>query len=198
MFSKHYTSDMDLLDGDFSLAESHMYYFYSTIAAMEKYIASFKDESNAAVREDDISAQIITDFIRDMDDDFNTAAALSNLHGIFKYVNNAMQTAKKGNRVNTANTLINILKNLHEVFGVIGMFDQNPEEFVSEMKMKYLRVLEIDEAFIESKIAERAEAKKEKKFEVADAIRADLDSKGIILMDAVDGTKWDVKALFNS
>ena len=198
MFSKHYTSDMDLLDGDFTLAESHMYYFYSTIAAMEKYIASFKDDSNSAVREDDISAKVISDFVHDMDDDFNTAAALSNLHGIFKYVNNVMKTAKKGNRVNTANTLINILKNLREVFGVIGMFGQNPEEFVSEMKMKYLRGLEIDEAFIESKISERAEAKKNKNFDLADAIRAELDSKGIILMDTVDGTKWDIKALFNS
>lgn len=198
MFSKHYTSDMDLLDGDFALAESHMYYFYSTIAAMEKYIASFKDDSNTAIREDDISAKVISDFIRDMDDDFNTAAALSNLHGIFKYVNNVMKTAKKGNRVNTANTLINILKNLREVFGVIGMFGQNPEEFVSEMKMKYLRGLEIDEAFIEGKISERAEAKKNKNFDLADAIRAELDSKGIILMDTVDGTKWDIKALFNS
>lgn len=198
MFSKHYTSDMDLLDGDFSLAESHMYYFYSTIAAMERYIVSFKDDSITAIREDDISDKVISDFIQDMDDDFNTAAALSNLHGIFKYANNVMKTAKKDNRVNTANTLINILKNLREVFGVIGMFSQNPEEFVSEMKMKYLRGLEIDEAFIEGKIGERAEAKRNKDFDLADAIRAELDSKGIILMDTVDGTKWDIKALFNS
>ncbi len=45
ILSKHYASDMDLLDGDFSLAESHMYYFYSTLMAMERYINSFKKES---------------------------------------------------------------------------------------------------------------------------------------------------------
>lgn len=198
MLSKHYTSDIDLVDEEFNLAESHMYYFYSTIAAMEKYIATFRDNSSTATREDDISSKIIPDFINSMDDDFNSAAALSNLHGIFKYANNIMKTAKKGNRVNTANTLVKILDSLHEAYGVIGMFGQNPEEFISEMKMKYLRGLEIDEAIIESKISERTEAKKSKNFELADAIRAELDSKGIILMDTVDGTKWDIKALFSS
>ena len=197
MLSKHYTSDIDLVDEEFNLAESHMYYFYSTIAAMEKYIATFRDNSSTATREDDISSKIIPDFINSMDDDFNSAAALSNLHGIFKYANNIMKTAKKGNRVNTEITLVKILDSLHEAYGVIGMLGQNPEEFISEMKMKYLRGLEIDEAIIESKISERTEAKKSKNFELADAIRAELDSKGIILMDTVDGTKWDIKALFS-
>lgn len=196
ILSKHYRTDMDLVDSDFSLAESHMYYFYTTIADMERYIASFKDDSITALREDDISEGIISDFIEEMNDDFNTAAALSNLHGIFKYVNNVMKTAKKGNRVNTANTLINILKNLREVFGVLGMFGQNPEEFLSEMKMKYLRILKLDESFIEGKINERTAAKKNKEFELADGIRADLDSKGILLMDTVDGTKWNIKNLY--
>lgn len=198
ILSKHYASDMDLLDGDFSLAESHMYYFYSTLVAMERYINSFKDESVVAGRDDDISEKIITDFIDDMDDDFNTAAALSRLHGIFKYANNAMKTAKKANKANTANTLINIIKNLREVYGVIGLFGQKPENFVSEMKLKYLNGLKIDETFIESKIKERAEAKKNKNFALADAIRTELDDGGIILMDTIEGTKWDIKVLFNS
>ena len=198
MFSKHYTSDIDLLDKDFSLAESHMYYFYSTIEAMKKYINDFRNDSVTESREDDISEKIISDFIEDMDDDFNSAAAISNLYAIFKYVNNVMKTAKKDNRKNTANTLNNILKSIHEVYGIIGLFAQKPEEFILEMKNKYIKELEIDEAYIEEKIIERAEAKKNKNFEVADAIRTQLDEKGIILMDTIEGTKWDIKALFNS
>ena len=41
------------------------------------------------------------------------------------------------------------------------------------------------------------EAKKVKDFETADAIRNELDNKGIILNDTVNGTTWNVKALFN-
>lgn len=198
MFSKHYTSDIDLLDGDFSLAENHMYYFYNTIDAMERYVKTFKDEANSSLREDDISAQIVSDFVKEMDDDFNTAAAISNLHGVFKYVNNVMKTAKKGNRAITANTIAKILESLHEAFGVIGLFEQNPGEFMTQMKAKYLSGLKIEESFIESKINERAEAKKNKEFEIADAIRNELDEKGIILMDSIEGTNWNVKALFNT
>ena len=198
IFSKHYTSDIDLLDGDFNLAENHMYYFYSTIAAMKKYIEIYKDDSITTLREDDISEKIISDFISDMDDDFNTAAAISNLYGIFKYANNIIKTATKGERIYTANTLSKILDSIHEVYGVIGMFNQNPDDFIIEMKSKYLDNLEIDKSTIEEKIKERAGAKKDKNFEMADKIRAELDSKGIILMDTVEGTKWDVKALFNT
>ncbi len=196
MLSKHYTSDIDLIDEEFNLAESHMYYFYSTIIAMQEYINIHKNDSCAEIRDDDISQKIISDFITSMDDDFNAALAISKLHSIFKYVNNAIKTAKKNEREKTANTFSKILESIHEVYGVLGMFKQKPEDFVVEMKTKYLNKLEIDENVINNKINERAEAKKNKNFEISDAIRNDLDKKGIILMDTPEGTKWDIKALF--
>ncbi len=45
-------------------------------------------------------------------------------------------------------------------------------------------------AFVESKIAERAQAKKDKDFAKADAIRAELLEKGIVLKDTREGTHW--------
>ena len=198
MFSKHYTSDIDLLDNDFVLAENHMYYFYSTISSMNKYIETYKNKDVDDSRDDDIQDKIIPNFVEAMDDDFNTAAALSYLHGIFKYANNIMKIAKKEEKSKTANTLSKILQNIHEAYGILGLFEQNPDEFTNKMKEKYIQKLNIDKNFIENKINERAEAKKEKNFELADKIRAELDQKGIILMDTIEGTKWDVKALFNA
>lgn len=199
MFSKHYTSDIDLLDGDFNLSEKHLYYFYSTMKDMLKYVQDFQNPAIDSLREDDISENIISYFIENMDDDFNTAAAIANLHSIFKYANNIiMKTSKKEERAITANTINKILKNLHEVYGVIGLLSQNPDEFMKEMKEKYLNKLDIDEAFIENEIAERAEAKKNKNFQLADEIRSDLNDKGIILMDTPEGVKWDIKALYTA
>ena len=51
------------------------------------------------------------------------------------------------------------------------------------MKEKYLGKLNISVNEIENKIAKRAEAKKNKDYETADAIRAELDKKGILLND---------------
>jgi cysteinyl-tRNA synthetase len=46
------------------------------------------------------------------------------------------------------------------------------------------------EAYILQKIEERKAAKKEKNFALADAIRAELLEKGIILEDTREGVKW--------
>ncbi len=172
MFCKHYASDMDILDSDFQLAENHMYYFYSTIKNMKEFIAA-------------------------MDDDFNTAVVIANLHIIFKYANNIMKSAKKDNKNIVANTLKKILEDINEVYsGVLGLFEQQPEEFISNMKQKYLKKLKIDVNYIKSEIEKRAIAKKEKNFETADSIRAKLEKYGIILNDTKDGTTWDFKALY--
>ena len=45
-------------------------------------------------------------------------------------------------------------------------------------------------AFVLSKIEERKAAKKEKDFAKADAIRAELLEKGIVIEDTREGVKW--------
>ena len=131
-----------------------------------------------------------------MDDDFNTSAALANLHSIFKYANASMKGAKKSNRKATANTMAKILEELHKAYTVLGLFEQDPETFVVELKKKYLKKIEVDEDYINEQIKKRAEAKKLKNFELADSIRDTLNDKGIILNDSREGTTWDVKALY--
>lgn len=197
MFCKHYASDMDILDSDFQLAENHMYYFYSTIKNMKEFIALNEDSSIDKVLEDEIPNSIISKFIEAMDDDFNTAVVIANLHTIFKYANNIMKSAKKDNKNIVANTLKKILEDINEVYsGVLGLFEQQPEEFISNMKQKYLKKLKIDVNYIKSEIEKRAIAKKEKNFETADSIRAKLEKDGIILNDTKDGTTWNFKALY--
>lgn len=196
MFSKHYSSDIDILDKDYTLAESQMYYFYNTIKAMEDFINQYNGDAVGEKLEDDISSKIKEDFINVMDDDFNTPAAIANLHAIFKYANGILKAAKKDNRQKTANTLKAILDEVKDAYRVIGFFTQEPEKFISELKIKYLNKLGIEEGEILSKIEERKEAKKNKDYEVADKIRSELDEKGIILNDTVNGTVWDVKALY--
>ena len=197
ILSKHYTSDIDLHDSDFQLAEGHMYYFYSTIKAMEDFIFSNGGDATSEILEDEIPNTIISKFIEVMDDDFNSAVAIANLHTIFKYANNLMKSAKKANKQIVANTLAKALKDLKSVYKILGFFEQEPEKFLSEMKKKYLKELNIDVDEVETQILKRAEAKKRKDFETADAIRNELEEKGILLKDTREGTVWDLKMLYN-
>ncbi len=198
MLSKHYSSDIDINDKEFSLAENNMYYFYSTLLDIEKYIAENKDSAVTNCREDDISATISSYFDEVMDDDFNTVAALANLFSIFKYANNVMKTAKKADKALTANTLSKLLDEVKNIYGILGMFEQKPQDFINSLKQKYLEKLNISEKEISQSIAERKIAKLDKNFDKADAIRAELDEKGIILMDTAQGTNWDIKLLYQN
>ena len=38
MLSRHYASDVDILDSDYQIAETHLYYFYKTLAKMKEFI----------------------------------------------------------------------------------------------------------------------------------------------------------------
>lgn len=196
MLSKHYASDVDILDNDYKIAESHMYYFYNTILEMQQFISEYDGNENEESIKEDISEEIVPKFIEAMDDDFNTSLAIANLHNIFKYSNNIMKTANKQNKKQVANTLTKILKQLKEAFGVLGFFKQDPITFISEMKQKYLKQINVDTDYIENQIENRLEAKKNKNYEEADRIRSDLEQKGIILNDTKDGTIWDIKSLY--
>ena len=195
MFSKHYSSDIDILDNDYVVAEGQMYYFYNTIKAMQDYIDLYATDS-AERLEDSIASKITEEFIEAMDDDFNTTAAIANLHGIFKYSNGIIKTANKGNREKTANTLKEILEKVKDAFKVLGFFTQEPEKFIAELKVKYLGKLNMTEEEILKTIEERKAAKAEKNYALADEIRTALDEKGIILNDTAAGTIWDIKALY--
>ena len=196
MFSKHYGSDVDIMDSDFSIAEKHLYYFYNTILKMNKFIKEYNGDSNGEIVNDEVISTIKEKFIQAMDDDFNTTSAISNLHIVFKTINNLMETAKKNNRQVVANTLTKAIADINEVYGILGLFKQEPEMFINELKKKYIEKLGLDVDFVENEIARRAEAKKEKNYELADSIRYDLDSKGVILSDGVNGTVWDIKELY--
>ena len=198
IFSKHYNSDMDITDEEFRQAESHMYYFYKTIQKMnlfieknQKYIEneSLKDfeEKGLAIRKR---------FIEAMDDDFGTPLAIGNLHTIFKYVNQLIGTAKIENEEKIAVELNNILKEIKEVYGILGFFEQEPEIFLKQIRDKYLNKIGINSANIEEEISKRLVAKKNRNYAEADKIRENLRNEGIILNDSKEGTSWDLEELY--
>ena len=196
MLSKHYGSDVDITDEEFRLAEKHMYYFYNSILKIKDFIKTNNGDFDSEVLDSDLIDSIEKDFIEAMDDDFNTSAAIANLYVIFKNANNILKSVKKDKREITANTLAKIIKKVEEVYGVLGFFKQDAGTFIKEMREKYLKKLNIEITDIENEIAKRVDAKKNKDYELADKIRAELDDKGIILNDTAEGTTWDIKILY--
>lgn len=109
-------------------------------------------------------------FIEEMDDDFNTANAITVLFDLAKSANLYLREDEVSKEV-----IDHYIKTFDELFGVLGL---NPEEE------------EILDEEIERLIEERNEARKRRDFATADKIRDQLQKMNIILEDTPQGTRW--------
>ena len=105
-----------------------------------------------------------------MDDDLNTADAISVIFELVKYAN--VNVTEKSSKA-TVELVLNTIEKLCDILGIIT---EKKEE-----------ILDSD---IEALIEERQAARKSKNFARADEIRDQLSSMGIILEDTREGVKW--------
>ena len=114
--------------------------------------------------------ELVAKFEAAMDDDFNTADAVS---AIFELVKLANSTANEESTRAYAELLAGTIAKLSEVLGII-----------TERKAEVL------DSEVEELIAARQQARKEKNFALADEIRQKLLDMGIVLEDTREGVKW--------
>lgn len=110
------------------------------------------------------------EFINAMDDDLNTADALGIIFLLVKDINNAIAA---GAGKETLNACAKIFDDLTGVLGLV--YNRNSADLDSE---------------VEELIAKRTEARKNRDFATADAIRDRLKEMGIVLEDTPNGVKW--------
>lgn len=117
-------------------------------------------------------------FEASMEDDFNTADAVTAIYELVKFANINVNenTSKK-----FAQSIENELKKLTSILGLL----ENKEEMNNN----------IDENEIEELINKRQEAKKSKDFVLADKIRNDLKERGIVIEDTRQGVRWTYKGI---
>ncbi|MEE0840365.1 MAG: cysteine--tRNA ligase [Acutalibacteraceae bacterium] len=110
------------------------------------------------------------EFITAMEDDLNTADALAAVFTLAKDINMAIDAnAKK-------ESLVAMAEALDSLTGVLGfLYNRKKDSLDSE---------------IEELIAKRTQARKDRNFAEADAIRDKLKEMGIILEDTPQGVKW--------
>lgn len=115
-----------------------------------------------------------------MSDDLNISKALSVLE---EMLNNANASLDKNPK--DKNLKEQILANIDFVEYLLGIGGGDEVEYFQQ------GVDEAQKAQIESKIAKRAQAKKDKDFALADALRDELAGEGIIVLDTPQGSVWE-------
>ena len=111
-------------------------------------------------------------FIQVMDDDFNTANAITVLFELSKTANYYLMEKTTSSKV-----IKKFLEEFEQLFDVLGLkLTTNEAELLDEE--------------IEQLIAKRNEARKNRDFKTADEIRDQLKEMKIILEDTPQGTRW--------
>ena len=172
MLSAHYRSPLNFSAELMEAAKNGLDRIV-TAAENLKYLknnAKAEDMSEHEAEKFAKSAEYVADFERAMDDDFNTADAISAVFDLVKYIN----TSTDGE--SSKEYLENLFDRLVRLTDVLGIIVDKEEE-----------ILESD---IEALIEERQAARKAKDFARADQIRDELLAKGIILKDTREGVQW--------
>ncbi|MHA2357568.1 MAG: cysteine--tRNA ligase [Candidatus Heimdallarchaeaceae archaeon] len=121
------------------------------------------------------------DFIKSMDEDFNTSDAFAVVFGFSREVNDYLRKAEQVNKaiMNEVNTLFDEFKS------VLGLFEDIGNYHSMEMVEKLVKLL----------IEIRTEFRKEKNWEMSDKIRDDLKQVGITLEDTPKRILWKLSEL---
>jgi cysteinyl-tRNA synthetase len=125
-----------------------------------------------------------------MDDDLNTAQALGYLFDAVRLLNRLME--EPSDHPGYLTILWEMHRALRRHGQVLNLLQADPEEMVKTLRQKTAD-LQIAPAEIERLIEERVQARKDKDWGRADAIRQRLLDLDILLEDTPQGTVWRVK-----
>lgn len=165
----------DPLSYRFLCLQSHyrkqLTFSYSSLDGAENAYKKLKNKVLNLSKDGEVETSVFNEyknkFVSFLEDDINTANAISVIYDVLKAETNDL-------------TKYELIKDFDKALGL-------------ELTTETNNTSEVDTEFINSKIEERNEAKKNKNYELADQIRNELLEMGIILKDTREGTTFEIK-----
>lgn len=169
LLQNNYRNDINITDGLFPEAEKHLTEFYKVIKAVEDKFGK-GEAGNPAIDEK---------FNEDMDEDFNTALALSELFGLFKKISAKLAANDK--------TAADDVLQIRKTYSLLGLFKKNADDYLKEVAAKNPENGAELPAEVAALAQKRWTAKLSKNWAEADALRAEIDKLGYTVKDGKDG-----------
>lgn len=163
----HYRSQIDYSEASLQEAQGALDRFYHALRGLPE------------VAEGQLNNEFEQRFKAAMDDDFNTAGAISVLFELAREINRL----SRDNQAEAGR----LAAQLKRLAAVLGLLQQDPETYLQgdDSPQEGLSAEKIEDF-----IVQRAEAKKARNFALADQIRDDLKAQGVVLNDSREGTTW--------
>ncbi len=183
ILSTHYRSPLDFSDERLQEAGRSLERL-KTAEANLKHLATFSsgnanEDSEALIK---AAVEATTEFKAAMDDDFNTALAISVLFGLAKEINIYHSKVSGGKTGLSADALAQAAKSYSEMADILGILNNSAaaQDGNAELVDKLMNII----------IEIRQEARKKKDWVTADQIRDKLAEAGIVLEDSPQGVRW--------
>lgn len=137
-------------------------------------------------------ASMLKGFETHMRDDLNTAGAVGALSEGLKEANRLVQSGKGTEKTVRYRTLAHFVLDMEKVSQVLGVFEKDPMQFLTERRERRVCLLGVNEAQIDGLVADRDEARQTKDWARADEVRAELDALKVRVQDTPNGSFWTV------
>lgn len=175
MLSAHYRSPLNFSDELMDAAKAGLDRIINAASNLDFILKNTGSRSEDFLPDEDqdFGREYINKFEEAMDDDCNTADAISAVFELVRTVNSTVDDSSSIALVKLAR------ERLGQLCDVLGIILERKEEAL--------------DSEIEDLIAQRQAARKAKDFAAADAIRAQLLDMGIVLEDTREGVKWHRK-----
>ena len=167
MLSAHYRSPINFCDELMDAAKNGLERIYNCLDNIDFLLGNAPD-GEADEETKTAMENYKNKFITAMEDDLNTADAISAIFEAVRFAN-SMASPNKAQLLLAKDTIL-------ELGNVLGL-------------LKNTEKASLDDE-IEALITERTQARKDKNWALADKIRDDLKARGIVLEDTPDGVKW--------
>lgn len=173
MLSVHYRSPLNFSQELMEAAKNSLERIITAADRLRELSGGAQEGEHSSAQEQGVLTQAqsyMDKFEKAMEDDFNTADAITAIFELVKLANTAVtEESTKA----LAAAVLNQLKNMADIMGILIEHKQ-----------------EILDSEIEALIEERQAARKAKNFARADEIRNQLSEMGILLEDTRQGVKW--------
>ncbi len=166
LLQTNYRNDINITDGIFDEAEKHLTSFYNIINETEAKFGKGKD----------VNKKISERFDSVMSDDFNTALALSDLFAYFKDISKKLAADDK--------TAADDVFAIRQTYSLLGLFKKDTASYLAEVAAKNAE--DVPEE-VKELAAKRWQAKQDRNWAEADALRTQIDELGYVVKDGKDG-----------
>ncbi len=177
ILQSHYRSPVDFSDAAISAAAQGLERLTGTLAAVRRRAEERGEAAESAAAASDAAANLVETyrgrFLAEMDDDFNTPAAIGELFDFCREINKHLDAG------GTAADALLFERTLTSLLGdVLGLRLESGGGAVAA------------EPFIELLLKLRAALRQKKEYQLADEVRIDLQALGVAIEDGKEGTRW--------